>query len=141
MKAAMVSRVLVRVRAGEAQKRLVGLREAFTPQDGLNGLGHHGPVVFEVRPDRLLVQDQLAEPFQKGLQGNQRVGQRDTDVADDRGVGQVQLQPAVAELAARCSSRALATPRFPSEFSKSMGLTLWGMADEPTSPALIFCLK
>ena len=22
-----------------------------------------------------------------------------------------------------------------------MGLTLWGMADEPTSPALIFCLK
>ena len=36
---------------------------------------------------------------------------------------------------------ALAIPRLPSAFSKSIGFTLCGMADEPTSPALIFCLK
>jgi hypothetical protein len=28
--------------------------------------------------------------------------------------------------------------KFPSEFSKSMGLTLCGIAEEPISPALIF---
>jgi len=41
----------------------------------------------------------------------------------------------------RCSKSAFAIPRFPSAFSKSMGLTLCGIADDPTSPALIFCLK
>mmetsp|Transcript_6788 Transcript_6788/g.27718 ORF Transcript_6788/g.27718 Transcript_6788/m.27718 type:complete len:203 (-) Transcript_6788:856-1464(-) len=44
-------------------------------------------------------------------------------------------------LAERCSNTALAIPTFPSEFSKSMGLTLCGMVDEPTSPATVFCLK
>lgn len=44
-------------------------------------------------------------------------------------------------LADRCEKTAFATPRLPSAFSKSIGLTLWGMADEPTSPALIRCLK
>ena len=36
---------------------------------------------------------------------------------------------------------AFAIPRLPSLFSKSIGLTLCGIALEPTSPALIFCLK
>ena len=35
----------------------------------------------------------------------------------------------------RWRSRAFATPMLPSEFSKSIGLTLCGMVDEPTSPA------
>ena len=47
----------------------------------------------------------------------------------------------IGNLAERCSSSALAKPRFPSAFSKSMGFTLCGMAEEPTSPALVFCLK
>ena len=47
----------------------------------------------------------------------------------------------IGSLADKCSKMALATPRLPSEFSKSMGLTLCGMADEPTSPFFIFCLK
>ena len=41
-------------------------------------------------------------------------------------------------LAERCSKIAFAIPKFPSEFSKSIGFTLCGMADEPISPALIF---
>ena len=38
-------------------------------------------------------------------------------------------------------SRALATPRLPSAFSKSMGLTLCGMVEEPVSPATWRCPK
>ncbi len=41
----------------------------------------------------------------------------------------------------RCVRTASATPRLPSAFSKSMGLTLWGMADEPTSFAFTFWRK
>ena len=44
----------------------------------------------------------------------------------------------IGNLLLRWSSTAFAIPRLPSEFSKSIGFTLWGMADEPTSPALIF---
>ena len=44
-------------------------------------------------------------------------------------------------LAERCSNRALAIPKLPSAFSKSMGLTLCGMALDPTSPFFVFCLK
>ena len=32
-------------------------------------------------------------------------------------------------------------PKLPSAFSKSIGFTLCGIADEPTSPFFIFCLK
>jgi hypothetical protein len=32
-------------------------------------------------------------------------------------------------------------PRFPSAFSKSIGLILCGMVDDPISPATFFCLK
>ena len=38
-------------------------------------------------------------------------------------------------------SMALDKPRLPSAFSKSIGLTLCGMVDEPISPAFKRCLK
>ena len=41
----------------------------------------------------------------------------------------------------RCLSTALAKPKLPSAFSKSIGLTLCGMVDEPISPAFKRCLK
>ena len=44
-------------------------------------------------------------------------------------------------LAARCSRMVLPRPMFPSEFSKSIGFTLWGIVLEPTSPLIVFCLK
>ena len=37
-------------------------------------------------------------------------------------------------LRARCPKMAFASPRLPSLFSKSIGLILWGIVDEPTSP-------
>ena len=43
--------------------------------------------------------------------------------------------------AERCSNIALAIPRLPSAFSKSMGFTLCGIVEEPISPFLVFCLK
>ena len=42
---------------------------------------------------------------------------------------------------ARWRSIAFARPRLPSEFSKSIGLTLCGIVDEPTSPSFTFCRK
>ena len=47
----------------------------------------------------------------------------------------------MGNLADKCSNKALAIPKLPSEFSKSIGFTLCGMAEEPISPAFIFCLK
>ena len=41
----------------------------------------------------------------------------------------------------RCPNWALANPRLPSAFSKSMGFTLCGMALLPTSPTLVRCRK
>ena len=41
----------------------------------------------------------------------------------------------------RCSNTAFARPIFPSEFSKSIGFTLCGIAEEPISPSFNFCLK
>lgn len=35
----------------------------------------------------------------------------------------------------------LALPRLPSLFSKSIGLTLWGIVEDPISPALVICSK
>jgi hypothetical protein len=40
-----------------------------------------------------------------------------------------------------CVSSALARPKLPSAFSKSIGLTLCGIVDEPISPAFRRCLK
>ena len=50
-------------------------------------------------------------------------------------------QRETASLRARWPSSAFATPRFPSEFSKSMGFTLCGMVELPVSPAAMRCLK
>ncbi len=47
----------------------------------------------------------------------------------------------MGNFADKCSKIAFAIPKFPSLFSKSIGLTLCGIAEEPTSPFLIFCLK
>ena len=51
------------------------------------------------------------------------------------------LDREIGSLLARCWKIALAMPRLPSEFSKSIGLTLCGMVEEPISPATVFCLK
>ena len=47
----------------------------------------------------------------------------------------------IGNLADKCSKRALAMPKLPSEFSKSMGFTLCGIADDPISPSFNSCLK
>jgi adenylosuccinate lyase len=47
----------------------------------------------------------------------------------------------IGNLFAKCENIAFARPKLPSEFSKSIGLTLWGIVDEPISPAVVFCLK
>lgn len=39
----------------------------------------------------------------------------------------------------RAVKTALAKHKLPSLFSKSMGLTLWGIVEDPISPALVVC--
>ena len=50
-------------------------------------------------------------------------------------------QRLIGSLAAKCSNSALAIPKLPSAFSKSIGLTLCGIVLLPTSPAFSACLK
>jgi hypothetical protein len=47
----------------------------------------------------------------------------------------------IGSLSAMWPMTLLATPRLPSLFSKSIGFTLWGIVDEPISPATTRCLK
>ena len=47
----------------------------------------------------------------------------------------------IGNLVLKWSNIAFASPRFPSAFSKSMGLTLCGITDEPVSPCDTFNLK
>jgi hypothetical protein len=50
-------------------------------------------------------------------------------------------QREIGSLFIKWSITALASPRLPSEFSKSIGLTLCGIVLLPTSPATVRCLK
>ena len=47
----------------------------------------------------------------------------------------------IGSFCAKCWNMAFASPRLPSAFSKSIGLILWGIVDEPISPLMFFCLK
>ena len=47
----------------------------------------------------------------------------------------------VGNFIARCSSMLFARPKLPSEFSKSIGLILCGIVDDPISPSTSFSLK
>ena len=42
---------------------------------------------------------------------------------------------------AKWVKREIERPRFPSAFSKSIGFILWGIVDEPISPATFFYVK
>ena len=84
--------------AGELLEALVGLWVARPAEDGLDALGHHGPLGVQVALDRLLVQQQLAQPLHHGVHRDQRVGHGHADVARHRAVREVALQAADGEL-------------------------------------------
>ena len=54
--------------AGERLERLVGIGIALATEDGLDGLGHHGPVVLKVGGNLALVQYQLAQSLLQRFQ-------------------------------------------------------------------------
>ena len=127
--------------AGQGFKCLIGMGIAFAAEDGLDGFCTHCPVVFEILVQCFFAQQEFAESFERGGEGDECMSHRDTDVADDGRVGQVALQAADGQLRAQMLQNGIGDAEVASEFSKSMGLTLCGMALEPTSPALICCLK
>lgn len=80
-----------------ARKRfqsLVRMWVAFAAEDGLYGLGYHGPCVVKVLFYLLFVQDELAQSLQRACYGDDAVPQGHTDVAEHGRVGQVALQTA-----------------------------------------------
>ena len=56
----------------------------------------------------------------------------------DRRLGR---QRATGSLVDKCCNIAFARPKLPSAFSKSIGFTLCGITEEPTSPATSLCVK
>ena len=118
----------------------VGILHGITPHDGLYRLGKHFPAGIEVFGDAGSVELQLADTLEARLVGNDAVGE-----AQPRLAGRWSRSDRAAsgnrQLAGQVLNSALAMPRFPSEFSKSIGLTLCGMVEEPISPATVFCLK
>ena len=47
----------------------------------------------------------------------------------------------IGNFSAKKPNKAFENPKFPSEFSNMMGLILWGIVEEPTSPSTSLSLK
>ncbi len=86
------------VGAGEGFESLVGLGVAFTTQDGLNSFGHYAPAVVQVGMYGFGIKDKFSEALESGLDGDDCVRKRHTDVAEHGRVGEVTLQPRHGEL-------------------------------------------
>ena len=108
---------------------------------GLHRLAQDFPGAIQILGDPRCVELDLLQARGQRLISEHRVTDRDTEIAQHRRVGQVALQRDTGSLSAKWPSSALANPKLPSAFSKSMGLTLCGMVEEPTSPATSRCLK
>ena len=55
--------------ARELLESLIGVGVAHRAENGLDGFGHHGPVVLQVAVECLLVEEQLAHAFLQRAQG------------------------------------------------------------------------
>ena len=83
----------------------------------------------------------LREALPQRSPAEQRVAERDADVAQHGRIGQVALPARDRQLLGEVPQQRVGEPRLPSAFSKSIGLTLCGIVDEPTSPSRIRCRK
>ena len=87
--------------ASELLESLIGVGVAHRAQDGLDGFGHHSPVVLQVAVEGLLVKEQLAQTFLEGGKRDEGVGDGHTDVAAHGAVGEVALHTADGQLVAQ----------------------------------------
>ena len=79
------------VRTSQSFQSLIRMRICLPAQNRLDGFGHDRPAVVQIGIDGLTVQQQLAQTFQRALDGNYHVPHRYTDIAQDCGVRQVAL--------------------------------------------------
>ena len=131
----------VGVGAGQGLERLVGLGVALAAQNGLDAFGHHGPVVLQIAVERFAVEDHLVESLHQRSQRNGGVGHRNADVAQHGRVGEVALEARDGELRREVFEEGVGDAEVALGVLEVIGLTLCGMALDPTSPALICCLK
>ena len=73
---------------------LIGIGVSLTTQDGLNGFSHYCPRILQVFLQLLLVEDELAQTFQRALDSDQGVTHRNTHIAQNGRIGEVALQTA-----------------------------------------------
>ena len=86
------------VGAGQGLEGLVGLGIPFAAQDGLDGLGNDAPGVVQVGVNGRAVEQKLAQALHGRGDGDERVGQGHTHVAQNGRVGKVSLQARHGEL-------------------------------------------
>mmetsp|Transcript_106938 Transcript_106938/g.319764 ORF Transcript_106938/g.319764 Transcript_106938/m.319764 type:complete len:425 (+) Transcript_106938:335-1609(+) len=82
----------------ELLQRFVRIWVLLTPQDALQRLGDDNPIALEVSPDGRLIDQQLPEPTLDGRERYCGVPERDPQIPQDRGVGEVALQSAHGQL-------------------------------------------
>jgi len=107
----------------------------------LHGLRQHVPARVEVGGDARGVGFELAQAAQAGLVAEQAVAERDAHVAKHRRVGEVALPARHGELLGQVAKQGVGQAQVAFEFSKSIGFTLCGIVEEPTSPAFTFWRK
>ena len=122
--------------ASELLQLLVGVRQAVAAHHGLHGLGKHFPAVREVGGDRRGVGVELAQAPCRPRRARSACGRarRRRCAAPSSPSGRAASARSAASRRGSASS-SFASPRLPSAFSKSIGFTLCGIVDEPTSPA------
>ena len=116
---------------------LVRLGQAMAPHHRLDRLGKHFPVGVEVGRDAARIDGELRETLPQPDQPSSACPSATPRLRSTVESVRSRCQRDTGSFSARCRSIALASPRLPSEFSKSIGLTLCGIVDEPTSPSRI----
>ena len=122
--------------AREGLQPIVGVRDSMGAHDGLHRLAEHLPGAVQILRQPGLVELDFCEAGRRAIDRRERRGRwRRRDCAARSSRVRSRCRRDIGSLSAKCASRAFASPKLPSAFSKSMGLTLCGMVEEPTSPA------
>ena len=131
-----------RAAAREFFEPLVAVGDARGAQHGLHGLAEHFPGAVEVlRAMRAGSASILARPRPSERQAMSVWPSATPRLRSTVESVRSRCQREIGSFSEKCRSSALATPRLPSAFSKSIGLTLCGMVEEPTSPATGRCRR
>src|SRR5258707_8085099 len=84
---------------GKLLKSFIRLRIVFPAQNGLNSFCNDSRVVFQAFYQAYFVENQFIQSFFDGLQREDRMGKRTSNVPQDRRIGKTPLKSADGEFA------------------------------------------